>query len=453
MFFLTRQNRWVATSLTVALLGSLITGCSSGAGPSVSKGKDDNSKAAATAGDTIKDNAADNLKGEFTLWSWDADRPKLMEAFHQKYPNIKMKVVNVQASDVPKKLQAAIASGGELPDLIRIERGQRPALLEMDVLEDLSKSSYNVDTVLLFDYDIKVNQNSKGELISVPEDMSVGGLAYVKDLTKMYLGTDDPKQLEATLTSWDTFIQKTKEAVDKSGGKIKAFPSLGDALTIINGQRKGPYFDGDKLNTNILNDVLQLLVKFRDSGTVDKLDQWTPAWNASFGIDKYMFFPCPVWMPQYVIGPNDKTGKARYGLMVAPEGGYIFGGSGFGIPKNAKHKELAFKWLQFEALSQEGAEAMKKDGVFTHYKKAYDNPSFTEWKWPQNFGDQNIGEKFFKDISSTTKDMPENTNNALLSDAMGIVVKTMVQDPSFTADKAMDKIKKEIKAKNQKITF
>lgn len=96
---------------------------------------------------------------------------------------------------------------------------------------------------------------------------------------------------------------------------------------------------------------------------------------------------------------------------------------------------------------------MKKDGVFTHYKKAYDNPSFTEWKWPQNFGDQNIGEKFFKDISSTTKDMPENTNNALLSDAMGIVVKTMVQDPSFTADKAMDKIKKEIKAKNQKITF
>jgi multiple sugar transport system substrate-binding protein len=360
--------------------------------------------------------------------------------------------VSVQASDVPKKLQTTIASGGELPDIIRIERGQRPKLLEMNVLENLEQAPYNVNKSLLFDYDIAVNQNAEGKLVSIPDDMSLAGIAYLKDLAKQYFGTDDPKQLEAMLPTWDVVIEKGKEISRNSGGKVKLFASLGDVWQIARGQRSGPFFDGDKLNTNVLGDVLNKIVKFRDADLVDKLDQFTPAWNASFGLDKYMFYPSPVWLPQYVIGPNDKTGKARWGLMVPPEGGFIWGGSGHGILKGAKNKEAAFKWIEFVSMTQDGAEALKKDGVFTHYKKAYDDPSFAEWKW-QNFGDQNIGEKYFKDISAKTKDISENTNDTLLSEAMNIVLKTLAQDHSFTVEKAMDKIKQELKAKNAKITF
>ncbi len=444
---------WFSTSIVLLLIVSLVAGCGGNAAPSASDNGQGATDSPAAASDAGAQNADQNLKGEFTLWSWDADHPELMKAFNKLYPDIKLKLVNVQAGDVPAKLQATIASGGELPDVIRIERTQRPKILAMDVLEDLTQPPYNVKTNLLFDYDTSVNENASGQFVSLPEDQSLAGLAYLKDLTKQYLGTDDPKQLEAMLPDWDTFIDKTKAAVEHSGGKVKAFASLGDVWVAVRGQKKGPYFDGDKMNTDILADSLKAVVKFRDSGIVDKLDQFSPAWNAAFGMDKYMFFPSPIWMPQYVIGPNDKTGQARYGLMVPPGGGYIWGGSGHGILKNAKNKELAFKWIEFSSLTQEGADALKKDGVFSHYKKAYEDSSFTEWKWPQNFGDQNIGEKYFKDIAATTKDFPENTNNALLEDAMGIVLKTLAQDNTFTAEKALEKIEKELKAKNQKITF
>jgi multiple sugar transport system substrate-binding protein len=391
-----------------------------------------------------------DLKGEFVLWTWEPEHKTALAAFNQKYPNIKMKVVNVAAADVPKKLQTTIASGGDLPDVIRIEAGQKAKIFDMDILSNLEDTPYYADKSKIFKYDIPAF-SVKDHLVAIPDDMSLGGLAYIKPLAKTYFGTDNPKELEALLPDWDTFINKGKEAVDKSGGKVKMFPSLGDAYLFIKQQRSAPFFDGDKMNSKVLKEVLSGLVKFRDSGIVDKLDQWTPAWNASFGTSKYVFAMSPVWMPQYVIGANDKN-PARWGLMVAPNGGYITGGSSHGIPKGAKNAELAWKWIEFTSMTQEGAVAQKKDGVFTHFAPAYEDKSFTNWTWP-NFGDQDIGEKFFVDISATTRSISENVNDNILNDVMSIVLQTMTKDASFGMDQALDRITKELKAKAPNITI
>ena len=103
-------------------------------------------------------------------------------------------------------------------------------------------------------------------------------------------------------------------------------------------------------------------------------------------------------------------------------------------------------------MSQEGAEAQKTDGVFTHYKKAYEDQSFTNWTW-RNFGSQDIGDKFFVDISATTKDMPENINDLVLDEVMNIVLQTLAKDDSFGVEQAMDRIQKELKAKAPKIVW
>lgn len=452
----------IVVALVLCLLAALIAACgggnsggaspsaSGGAGPNASGGGADTGGTGGGSGAVAGSGGDEQLKGEFVLWTWEPEHPTALAAFNKKYPNIKMKRVNVAAEDVPKKLQTTIASGGELPDVIRIERGQKAKIFDMGILEDLSAAPYNADTSLLFDYDIPAF-SVDGKLVAIPDDMSVAGLAFIKPLAKEYFGTDDPEEMEKMFTSWDVFIEKGKEVVQKSGGKVKMFPSLGDVNDILKGQRPEPYFDGNKLNVSALESVLSALVKFRDAGIVDKLDQWTPAWNAAFGGDKYIFAECPVWMPQYVIGPNDKKDD-RWALMVPPGGGIVRGGSSHGIPKGAKNAELAWKWIEFTSMSQEGAEAQKTDGVFTHYKKAYEDPSFTNWTW-RNFGSQNIGEKFFVDISATTKDMPENINDTYLDEAMSIVLQTLAKDSSFGLEQAMDRIKKELKAKAPDITW
>jgi multiple sugar transport system substrate-binding protein len=422
-----------AILLSIVMLVGLLAGCGGGA-------KESN----APQGDNPSGSSGDELKGEFVLWTWEPEHPTSLKAFNEKYPYIKMKVVNVSSGEVPKKLQTTIASGGELPDVIRIEAAQKARIFDMDILENLEEAPYIADKSLLFDYDIDAF-SVDGHLVAIPDDMSLAGIAYIKSLAKEYLGTDNPEELEAMLPDWNTFIEKGKEVVAKSGGKVKMFPGLGDAHTFLKGQRSGPYFDGDKLNTDVLNEVLVKLASFRDAGVVDKLDQWTPAWNASFGGDSYIFAMSPVWMPQYVIGPNDKA-EARWSLMVAPEGGLTMGGSSHGIPKGAKNAMLAWKWIEFTSMTQEGAETQKIDGVFTHYKPAYDDPTFTNWQWT-NFGEQNIGEKYFKDISATTRTVSENVNDLILNEVMSIVIQTMVKDESFGVDQAMDRIKQELKAK------
>jgi len=452
--------RRIAAIGVIGLLAGLLAACggggSGGKGGEASGSAPPEGSASASAPASASDSGGadsggnEDLKGEFVIWTWEPEHPTALAAFNKKYPNIKMKRVNVAAGDVPKKLQTTLASGGELPDVIRIERGQKAKIFDMNILEDLSAEPYNADTTKLFDYDIPAF-SVDGKLVAIPDDMSVAGLAYIKPLAKEYFGTDNPEEMEKIFTDWDVFIEKGKEVLQKSGGKVYMFPSLGDVNDILKGQRPQSYFDGNKLNVSVLEGVVSLLVKFRDAGIVDKLDQWTPAWNASFGGDKHIFVESPVWMPQYVIGPNDKK-EDRWALMVPPGGGFIRGGSSHGIPKGAKHADLAWKWIEFTSMSQEGAEAQKTDGVFTHYKPAYDNPDFTRWTWP-NFGSQDIGKKYFVDISATTKDMPENINDTYLDEAMSIVLQTLAKDSSFGVEQAMERIEKELKAKSPDITW
>lgn len=453
-----RRSKWgrgIAQAMTALTLVSLLAACSGGSGGNSGGNNGGNVKTSTPAAETENNGAAvdggnKELKGEFVLWTWEPEHPTALAAFNEKYPGIKVKRVQVEAADVPKKLQTTIASGGELPDVIRIERGQKAKIFSMDILQDLEADPYNADRNVLFEYDAPAF-SMNDHLVAIPDDMSVAGVAYIKSLAKEYLGTDNPEEMEAMLPDWDAFIAKGAEVLDKSGGKVMMFPSLGGVYDILKGQRDQPYFEGNKLNVQLLQSIVTRLVQFRDAGIVDKLDQWTPAWNASFGGDKYMFTPSPVWMPQYVIGPNDKK-PDRWALMVAPDGGYIRGGSSHGIPKGAKNAELAWKWIEFTSMSQAGAEAQKKDGVFTHYKEAYQNKQFSNWTW-ENFGTQDIGEKFFVDISGVTTDVAENVNDQVLDEAMSIVLQTLSKDKSFGVEQAMDRIQKELKAKVPDVTF
>ncbi|MEX1028757.1 MAG: extracellular solute-binding protein [Paenibacillaceae bacterium] len=452
-----RWMKQLCMVLAIVMVVSLLAACGNGNSANSSKEtsaptSDTPSNKADTAKDEVaaEPNAKSNeeYKGEIVLWSWEPEHPTALKAFHEKYPNIKLKVVNNGAGDILTKLQTTISSGGELPDVIRIERDSKVRIFDMDIFENLEEAPYSADASLLFDFD-RETFSKDGHLIAIPDDMSISGLAYIKDLAKEYLGSDNPEELEAMYPDWNSLIEKGKEVVQKSNGEVKLFPGLGDVHTIIRAQRKEPYFDGDKLNISALTETIKSLVAFRDSGTVDKLDQWTPAWNASFGQSKYIFAISPIWMPQYVIGANDKA-EGRWGLMVPPAGGYIKGGSSHAIPKGAKNKELAWKWIEFSSLTQEGADSLKADGVFTHFKQAYDNPEFAKWTWP-NFGSQDIGEKYFVDIAAVTSDVSENVNDIILGDAMGIVLQTLTKDKSFGVDQALERVKKEIKAKEPKI--
>ena len=84
------------------------------------------------------------------MWSW-FDKNKLIPAFHESYPDIEVEFVKFNSSaDVATKVQMAVASGGELPDIVAVSYNEMGTMWGLDIWEDLSAEPYNLNRKYLF---------------------------------------------------------------------------------------------------------------------------------------------------------------------------------------------------------------------------------------------------------------------------------------------------------------
>ncbi len=390
-----------------------------------------------------------DYSGTLAMWAWDQNYVDQMgEEFKKIYTNVKIDVTPVQSLDYLQKLQTTTAAGGILPDVLFAEMSWRGKAFAVDVWENLENAPYNFDRSLIYDYLPALTSNEKGEIIGIEQTLSPAAMVYRRDLAREYLGTDDPKQLSEMFKDWDSFISKGLEVKQKSNGKVYMLSSLGDLITIICNQDTTTVYDGNSLNiTGSMKNSLELMVKFRDSGVVDKLDQWSPPWNASYALGKTIFYPAANWSAQFVIKPNDKDGSGKWGFMVPPGGPFSWGGTAMGISKQSKNKEAAWEFIKWCTLTREGAQVSKeKLDFYVPLKEVYDDPSFATSK-DDYFAGQDLGQFWFTDIVPNMQAKPISKYDNVISDANMLIAKAINADKKMTADKALENLIKEIKNK------
>lgn len=339
------------------------------------------------SGETAKEQPQQEASGEtdevsadreVTIWCWDTgDTRKQMHDEFTKATGIKVNLVAVESKDMTQKLQTTLASGGEMPDIAWLEATFRGKLLSLDIWEDITANPYNFDTSQVLDYLIPLETTEGGQYVG-PECPSVAGMAYKRELAKEYLGTDDPQELEAMLSDWDSFIAKGKEVVEKSNGTVFMLPSLGAAGQILKGQSTEPFVEGDKLNLDVsMRPILEKLLEMKKAGMVDVLDFSSAEEGASYAGDEHIFYPCANWSLEFTIKSNDKDGQGRWGFMLPPGGPFPWGGTVMGVPKGGAHKEEAVEYIRFFFASKEGAELQRDyKGNFSPYKPLYEDASF-----------------------------------------------------------------------------
>ena len=227
---------------------------------------------------------------EITIWCWDtSDNGKNMNAGFTEATGIKVNMVAVESKDMTQKLQTTLASGGEMPDVAWLEATYRGKLLSLDIWEDITKDPYNFDTSQVLDYLLPLETSESGQYVG-PECPSVAGMAYKRELAKEYLGTDDPKELEAMLSDWDAFIEKGKEVKEKSGGEVFMLSSIGAAGQMLMGQSTEPFVDGDKINLeSSMKPIFEKLIEMKQAGIVDVLDFSSAEEGASYAGDSDIF--------------------------------------------------------------------------------------------------------------------------------------------------------------------
>ena len=288
-----------------------------------------------------------------TMWGWNADDiEKIFNAYKEATgADVALDYVTVQQAEAFQKLQTTMSAGLELPDIVPSEVGQRGTMLALDIWEDMSADPYNFDTSQIFDYEIPLCSNERGELCALPWDVSTAGLAYKRDLAKKYLGTDDPDELAEMLPDWETFLEKGIEVRDATDGEIYMFASLTNVKQIMDGQNPQSIVSNGKLDMTSINETMKWMIKFRDEKIVDNILETSTSYSASYADKKHIFYPCAGWSPTYVIQPNDPDGKGNWGLMIPPQGCFSWGGSAFMIPRDALHKDAAYafvSWLNTE---------------------------------------------------------------------------------------------------------
>jgi multiple sugar transport system substrate-binding protein len=430
-----RFKKRLVSLISIMLFMSLLTAC-------IGSSNVDSNASSENDGEKSKD------KGTITMWGWDANYIEVVsKEFKKVYPDIKIELTNVGAEDYLQKVQTTMASGGKLPDILWGERNFRGKIFEFDIWENLENEPYNFDKSTVFDYLEPLTSNAKGETIAIEQSLTPGAIAYRRDLAKEYFGTDDPKELEALFPSIDAMIEKGKEVQEKSNGQVYMFASLGELNEIFTAQSQKPLMDGEVVDvTGKMKEVIDNVTKVRDAGIVDKLELWSPQWNASFADGKHIFFPAANWAPQYVIKPNDKEGEGRWGLMKPPGEMYSWGGTVFGISKTSENKELAWKFINWLLLTKEGAEASKLVNFYVPLKEVYEDSQFVSSEDPF-FANQDVGKFWIEEIVPEIDVPVLSANDAVVKDSTNLVLNLLNSDRNVDADEALEKLIAEVKAK------
>jgi multiple sugar transport system substrate-binding protein len=380
-----------------------------------------------------------------TMWGWNADDiEKIFNAYKEATgADVALDYVTVQQAEAFQKLQTTMSAGLELPDIVPSEVGQRGTMLALDIWEDMSADPYNFDTSQIFDYEIPLCSNERGELCALPWDVSTAGLAYKRDLAKEYLGTDDPDELAEMLPDWETFLEKGIEVRDATDGEIYMFASLTNVKQIMDGQNPQPIVSNGKLDMTPINETMKWMIKFRDEKIVDNILETSTSYSASYADKKHIFYPCAGWSPTYVIQPNDPDGKGNWGLMIPPQGCFSWGGSAFMIPRDALHKDAAYAFVSW-LNTEEGTRAQRDVvGYNTSNVAAYEDPEFAalydDW-----FGDQNIGDLLFHKAMENIQVRPVSAYDATITEVWTMVTEAINSDTSIDYDGACEMFKNEI---------
>ena len=245
------------------------------------------------------------------IWGWDNSdlSKKTYAAFHEKYPKYNIETTIVANKDMEQKLQTALASGADVPDVAWIEATYRGNILAIDMWEDISKPPFNYDVKNVPDYLIPLETTPKGVYVG-PEVPSIGGMAYKRALTKEWLGTDDQMALQKMFPTWEDFIIKGREIAQKSGGKIFSLTSPWNALIFFRQQSNTPFVIGDKLNLKAsATPILQRIIDMKKAGMLDTYAAGSPVENASYTDNTHIFYPCANWSVTFTIKRNDPNGS------------------------------------------------------------------------------------------------------------------------------------------------
>ncbi len=330
-----------------------------------------------------------DLSGELTVWTFaESLFTPIVPLFKKKYPNVKVKVVPMDFSQMHEKTLTSLASGTGGPDIVQIEGGWMKKFNSIDGLEDLLLPPYDAgryrDDFTEGNWQRWMSLDGK-KLLGFPWDMPPGVTFYRADILEENGFPSDPAELASYMADPEN-VMSMAQALKAKGHYI--FEWNTQPIDLLNAGVS--FFDRDLnylRNTENFAKGLDLAKRVKQLGLALNMSFWDEKGKQAVNSGKLAFVYLGAW-GEGTLEDTAPSLKGKWRVTQLPFGAYGgMGGSTLSILSQSKNKELAWEFIQFMLATNEAQAEHIKIAITPGYKPAWELPIWAETKNPY-FGDQ-----------------------------------------------------------------
>jgi multiple sugar transport system substrate-binding protein len=362
-------------------------------------GSDDSSGSSRAGGGAVSDadvTAALDKGGTLTVWAWEPTLKQVVAKFQDKYPNVKVNLVNAgTGNDQYTALQNAVAAGKGVPDVAQIEYFALPQFALGKSLTNLS--GYGAENLKAdFTPGPWASVHSGGGIFGLPMDSGPMALYYNKTVFDKY-SVKVP-------TTWQEYLEAAR-AIHKADPKAYITNDTGDAgfTTSMIWQAGGkPYtVNGTDVTIDFTDPGSTEFVKLWQQLITEKLvapiSSWSDQWFQGIANGTIATLATGAWMPaNFVSSAPSGSGKWRAAALPQWQAGGTAsaenGGSSLAIMDKGGNKALAYGFMKY-ANDGDGVQVRVDNGAFPATTAQLSSPKFLDTAFPY-FGGQKANEVF-----------------------------------------------------------
>lgn len=359
----------------------------------------------AACGSSDSSDTSDSAGGKVTLTvdlfgSFGFKEAGLYAEYQKLNPGVTIKQSDTQdEADYWKSLQTRLAGGGGLADVQGVEVGRIASVTQQqsDKFQDLKEFGADRLKGEFAEAKWSAATTEDGRILGLGTDVGPEAMCYRTDLFEQAGLPTGREELAKKWSTWDGYLELGKEYKKKAPAKSAWLDSVGSLYGIMIGQEEERYYDasGELIyeKNPAVKEAWDTSVEAAEAGLSAKLDQWSPQWNQAFAAGSFATIPCPAWMLGYVKGQAGDAGQGKWDIAKLPGGAGNWGGSYLSIPRAAKHKEEAYKLIEWLTAPEQQAKIFQKQGNFPSSTGAIEkiadakDPYFSDAPIGQIFGD------------------------------------------------------------------
>lgn len=356
--------------------------------------------------------AAPKPTGDIDLWGWSYDvfeTPGLFEDFKAEYPEIGLNVVKYQSSDTYQNFQLAVSAGEGAPCVIQLENSNLAQFVKQGALADITdKVQPYLDKMNKFKW---TDAMLDGKYYAMPWDSGPVVTYYRRDVFKNAGLSDDPKEVEKLVSTWDGYLEVCKTIKEKTGLKCFANSKANNNARLFEmmlWQQGLGYYDKDgKVTVDSPESVatLEKMAEFWDAGVTSEEVAWTDPWYAELSSEDAPIASIVeaswlgVFLKSWIAG--NTAGKWGVARMPAFKEGQVRasndGGSTLAIPEQCENKEAAWAFIEYMLGREDSAlRSFAYSDFLPALETTYDDPIFTE---PDSFLGGEMARQIYLDVA------------------------------------------------------